>query len=507
MFSSDKKKVAFRSYTMKDSRPVVYALVILSVGVADCKNTEIARLDPFDQFLEDVVPLLFHQKPNNENGTDSRFENYALRDESNEEIGNYTMQQIVARSGFKFKNHVVLSDDGYMTQITRIINPYADPSQLKQPPVMMLHGGIIDPTAYVWGSAIQHHPEPYPRTEASGPMTSWNRSLAFTLANNGYDVWLIGTRGSDSQNQGHIKFKGAKSIDHSGEMEPEFDLRAKLEAHKYWDFSMDEIIKYELPRQVDKVLELSGARNVTLFTFSLSTMTGPPFTGGNLEYADKVHNMVVMAPIVNNRGANRFITLLHDIFTILPTKFGTAIVTEILFTRFLRSLVLLINKVRYFRYTLVKLIASLLTGPSAKYHTLLEPGVMGHIFMPVGFKLLKHWSQQVKHARLERFDHGLVKNEFVYGHARPPAYSIVNLNIKNWLLVSATNDNLATPKSVKQFLNQVNPKPYQHIIAPHFSHLDLVAAFENDIYVNHPIIEFLEQFKLPPQSAQRDGLR
>lgn len=489
---------------MKSSRTVA-VLLILSAGVVDCKNSEVDRLDPFDKFLEDVLPLLFHQGPNNDNGTDSRFEKYALLDQSNEEIGNYTMQQIIARSGFKFENDIVLADDGYITQITRVVDPEADQSQLKQPPIMMLHGGIIDPTAYVWGSAIQHHPEPYPRTEASGPMTSWNRSLAFMLANNGYDVWLIGTRGSDSQNQGHIKFKGPKSIDHSGELEEEPDFKAKLEAHKYWDFSMDEIIKYELPRQIDKVLELTGARNVTLFSFSLSTMTAPPFTAGNPDYADKVHNMVVMAPIVNNKGANKFVTLLNDIFSILPTDIGTAIVTEVLFTRFLRSLVLLINKVRYFRYTLVKLLASLLAGRSAKYHTLLEPGVMGHIFMPVSFKVLKHWSQQVKHSRLERFDYGLVKNEFVYGHARPPAYSIANLNVKNWLLVSATNDNLATPKSVKQFLSQVSPKPYKHIIAPNFSHLDLVAAFENDIYVNQLILEFLEKFKLPPLLVQLNG--
>lgn len=488
---------------MKVGPFLVAALVALFASV-EAKNAEQARLDLFDQFLEDVAPKFIHQRPNNENGTDSRFEEFALHDESNEGIGKFTMQEIIARSGYKYENHRVLSDDGYITQITRIINPLVDPSQLKQPPVMLMHGGTIDPTVYVWASAIQHHPEPYPRTESSGPMTSWNRSIAFMLANNGYDVWLIGTRGSDSQNQDHVEYKGPKSIDFSGQTKIELLPQAFLEAQKYWDFSMDEVIEFEIPRQIDKVLELTGARNVSILVISLSSMTVPPMVAKYPEVADKVHNLVVLGPIINNKGANLFIKIAHDIVTILPDQFGSLLISEVAFTKFFRAFILLLSKSRYLRYSLLKAATGLLVGASPKYHTLLEPGVMGHLFMPLSFKYLKHYCQQVKHAKFQKYDHGFLKNELHYGTPWPPAYSISNINVKNWLVISGSNDNLATPKSVQQFIRQINPKPYEHIQLEHFSHLDLVAAMENDIYVNLPTLEFLDRFHLPPLALQPD---
>ena len=43
------------------------------------------KLDPLDYFLEDVLPPLYGQRANNENGTRAEFKRYALEDQSNDD--------------------------------------------------------------------------------------------------------------------------------------------------------------------------------------------------------------------------------------------------------------------------------------------------------------------------------------------------------------------------------------------------------------------------------------
>lgn len=49
----------------------------------------------------------------------------------------------------------MVSDDGYITQLIRILNPLVD--LRKQPPVMMFHGGLIDTRDLGVG---ERHPAP-----------------------------------------------------------------------------------------------------------------------------------------------------------------------------------------------------------------------------------------------------------------------------------------------------------------------------------------------------------
>lgn len=158
----------------------------------------------FDSIFGKGFSFLIGQKYESEHNEPSIFKDYALRDESNDDSARLTVQQIITRSGYQHETHKVLADDGYITEMIRIINPLADRRNLKQPPVMLLQGGLSDQSIWVWASSIQHHPEKYPRVVSQdGPISSWNRSLGFMLANNGYDVWLVGSRGSNERNQAH----------------------------------------------------------------------------------------------------------------------------------------------------------------------------------------------------------------------------------------------------------------------------------------------------------------
>lgn len=483
---------------------ILLLIVLVDLNHADesMQESPLNGIEIFSNFLENDLPKLLLGNPYlNENYDE--FKEYAMNDQSNEEIGTHTIQAIIARSGFKYKNYQVVSPDGYITRLIRIINPQADRKKLKQPPVMLLHGGTIDYTSYVWASSIQHHPEKYPRTDDNWPTTSWNRSLGFMLANNGYDCWLVGTRGSDIQNQGHVKLIGPKSIERDDDRPSSSNknlLTRWQDASEYWRFSMEDIVHQELPAQIDQVLRLTGASKVNLLSYSMSTMTTLTLLGERPDYHAKVHSLVSIAPIVNAIGCSNLTLTILKATCALPDDVGATIYSQLLLTGAIRKAMLSLSKNRNVRYNYIKPLSDVAFGnSSSRYLTLLEPAVVGHLFMPIAFKLMKHYFQQVIAGRLQKFDHGPIDNFLLYDSIQPPKVNISNLGIEHWLLMSGTHDNLSRPSSIKQLLAEVNyPKPYKNIVLEGYNHLDLMAAFNNDKLVNLPILEFYDQCQLKP---------
>lgn len=487
---------------MKFTRAILFLLLTNCFRPTKSQNLFV---DLVDNLFQTSLPILIGQRPSNENGTREEFKDYLLNDNSNENIGTASVQEIILRSGYKYENHYISTQDGYVTQLVRLINPLADRRRLKQPPVMLFHGGSGSQVTYVSASAIQHHPEKYPRVSSDGPITSWNRSLAFVLANNGYDVWIIGTRGAGPGNQGHIKFRGPKSIDRSGAAADKIGVpffKNINEATEYWNFSMDEIVTFEMTRQIDRVLDMTGASKVTLFGYSISPAMTLMLLAERPDYATKVHSIVSMAPIITAKGINRLNRLLCEMVTrFVSDRLGTLLMSELFLTSATKNVFQALNTNKFVRYSLTKPLLALISGPSAKYLSLVEPAFGGHTGNPVSFREVKQVCQQAFSGRLQKYDFGPRKNKLLYGTRRPPAFDISDLHVDHWLVISGANDKVATQYSVNQYLRDVkHPKPYKNIVVEGYNHLDLVAALDNDVKINLPILEFLDRSHLPPMN-------
>jgi lysosomal acid lipase/cholesteryl ester hydrolase len=509
-------KLDLKTKTAVMSSVVRILAAVIATYVVHLSLNSCVYCSEFDDISEQVgrsVALLAGQDFKHEK-LPSAFREYAMSDDTNEDLGHATHIEMIERAGFDYELHHTISDDGYIVQLTRLVNPLADQSKLKQPPVMLLQGGITDVTIWVFASIAQHHPEKYPRTASDGPMTSWNRSLAFTLANNGFDVWLVCHRGSNERNQGHIDLRNKQQLP-GLRRRAEFNestlaemsnkqrqQRSMADVLKYWDFTFDEIAAYELPRHIDKVLALTGAQNVTLVPMSWSTIYAPMALAKQPAYQRKIHNAVVLGPIINNRGTNRIMSLFHSsLCNMIPTELGTMLVTELLFTRPFRDLYLMIGARKDWRYAVLLSMITPLAGPSSQFQTLLEPAVYAHIMQPTGYKMIKHYCQIVVAAKSTHFDYGAMQNRQVYGHFSAPDYDLAKVNLGNWMLVSGGNDVLATQKSVKQFMEVIKPKPFEHVFVGGYNHLDLWAGIDNDVKINLPILGFLDNFHLPPQES------
>lgn len=467
------------------------------------------KLDQWDErLLLDIIPIILGQRGCNENGTLDLYKEAVLQDSSNDDIVSSTPEQIIERSGFAYERHESLSGDGYWTKLIRLRNPLVAERHLKQPPVMFLQPNYVGPSAFIWASSSQHHPEDPDDPDEQGER-SWNRSLAFVLANRGYDVWLAESRGLNSRKE---RFNPLKSLANSlgrtsqsiasllfgsnKNMTLGETLVQLTRAPYYWTYSFDEIIHQELRKQIEKVLEVSEAANITLVSYSFASMVALPFIASQPRFArERLHNLVLMAPILSNRGANTLSNYLYEHPCLsLPDDIIAFFGTGDIFTRPLRHLFIHLGKSSSKnRYKVLKFLLYLFQGPSAQYRTFLEPAVFGHLFEPTSLLQLKHFCQQVLARRYQRYHFGHTRNLLVYGQHEPPVYNTSQLQLADWMLIGGQNDNLGTSDSFELLLEQTNPKPSLHIQLPGYAHLDLVAAVDNDIQVNLPILGYLER--------------
>lgn len=426
-------------------------------------------------------------------GTKSEFAYYAINDHSNDDLVYATPQELIEQAGFKHRTHFVEADDGYITQMIRIINPLADRKRLRQPPVAMFHGGTLDTGQYIIQSTRQHHPERWPRVQGQ-IHTSWNRSLGFMLANNGYDVWLVGSRGCNRANQGHKFVKGYKPLyTYDLNASPDWVTKQLELSFTYWsNHTFDDIIDKEIPRQLERIMLLTGSPKVSVVALSNSSPSTMAVLASKPKLAKKVHNYVAIAPLLSAKNSNRALRVFFEtIGTKLPDQFGN-LVMELILSRPIRDAILALNQSPLLRYSLIKIITNIAFGSSPRFQTLIEPNALNHILNPFGFRSIKHISQVLLAGKIQKFDFGPIENQLRYGSIFPPAYDMSKMTCANWMIVTAEHDQLSTYEDVQKLATTTPKRPYRHLYWKNANHVDLVMGADIDTRVNLPILEFMQ---------------
>jgi pimeloyl-ACP methyl ester carboxylesterase len=120
---------------------------------------------------------------------------------------------MLTRLGFQHELHNCTARDGYTTQLVRMVNPFVKRAHLRKVPVMLYTGQGVSPAAFLAASLDASRPTKWNGRSSESdeqlfgeglPLCAANRSLAVMLSNNGFDVWLVPTRGIDVQNRGRL---------------------------------------------------------------------------------------------------------------------------------------------------------------------------------------------------------------------------------------------------------------------------------------------------------------
>ncbi|KAI5425898.1 hypothetical protein KIW84_031647 [Lathyrus oleraceus] len=125
------------------------------------------------------------------------------------ELNDGVCSSLVKTQGYACEEHLVTTKDGYVLNMQRIL-PRGKPGN--SIPVVLQHGLFMDGVTWL--------------------LLPPSQSLAFLLADNGFDVWIANSRGTKYSYQ-HTSFSSNSS--------------------DYWNWSWDELVAYDLPATFEYV--------------------------------------------------------------------------------------------------------------------------------------------------------------------------------------------------------------------------------------------------------------
>ncbi|XP_037040313.1 lipase 3-like [Bradysia coprophila] len=166
-----------------------------------------------------------------------------------------SVSDILSAEGYRNEVHSVTTFDKYILKLHRIPS-----DSISSKVVVILHGLGASSYAFV----------------ITGPGIPRKNSITFKLANHGCDVWLINVRGTDYSHHQHLLPTSSK----------------------YWQFSLDEIVKYDLPAIIDYVLMKTNQTFVHFVGHSQGTTVVMAMLSLFPRYNKKLKTLHLMAPSV-----------------------------------------------------------------------------------------------------------------------------------------------------------------------------------------------------------------
>ncbi|CAA2954026.1 triacylglycerol lipase 2-like [Olea europaea subsp. europaea] len=158
--------------------------------------------------------------------------------------------------GYKCQEFDVKTDDGYILSLQRIPEGRTGGGGggLNKPPVLLQHGVLVDGMTWLLNSPEQ--------------------SLAMILADNGFDVWISNTRGTKFSRR-HV------NLDPSNP--------------KYWNWSWDDLVLYDLPSVTEFVFRRTGQKMHYVGHSMGTLMALASFAEG--KQVDKIRSAALLSPV------------------------------------------------------------------------------------------------------------------------------------------------------------------------------------------------------------------
>jgi len=365
----------------------------------------------------------------------------------------YDVLEMIQARGYPVEQHYATTPDGFILSIQRITGPrYSHGSKSLKPVALLQHGFLDSSITWVLQEVV-------------------NESLGFILADAGYDVWLPNVRGNTySTNNTHLS----------------------PSQNEFWEWSFDEMAKYDLPTIIHYILATSRASKLSYIGHSQGSLMG--FVGfSDLALSSKVNVFVALGPVawVYNSKSPLFNVLaalkLNSILELLGPK------NFLPDTALMRRLFPALCSVTP---SLCENFMGLIMGfDNEDLNATRLPVMTAH--MPAGTSIynLLHWVQMKQQDAFQDYDYGTAGNMEHYNSTTPPQYHPENLNPKLPVAIFyGGEDDLSDVKDVERLMTMLPNVVYGHL-EPEYAHADFVWGENAKDIIYAPVLALLNKYK------------
>ncbi|XP_060097266.1 lysosomal acid lipase/cholesteryl ester hydrolase-like [Heteronotia binoei] len=365
-----------------------------------------------------------------------------------------SVDEIIQYWNYPSEEYEILTDDGYYLQINRIPYGINGPGNKgdngTKLTVLLQHGLSLEGRSWI----------------ANLP----SNSLGFVLADAGYDVWILNSRGTT----------WSRRHQNLSTYEEEF-----------WNFSFHEMGMYDVPAAINFILQETERDGLCYIGHGQGGSLGLIAFSAMPEIAQKVKLFIALAPsysLVNSKG------LAYELF-VMPENFRRIIWG---------------NK----EYSLLSNTMKTFTAKACSY-AVIDRLCLFSIFLSYGFneknlnvsqadsylgiypdftsvKTVSHWGQIARSNKFKYFNYGS-KNKAVYNTTTPPFYRIEDMTVPT-AVWSGGKDIAINKTDTELLLHRMSHLVFYKNI-PDWEHMDYIFGLDAPVRLYPDILALLQKYK------------
>eukprot|EP00903_Cladosiphon_okamuranus_P020555 g18867.t1 len=295
------------------------------------------------------------------------------------ELGRRSARELAEAAGFRIEDHQAVTSDGFVLVLHRLVDPDrvggtdgesdgssnghgAGDRKALRPAVLLMHGLMQDSEALLCDGR--------------------DHALGLRLAAKGFDVFLGNARGNRYSHK-HLRLSPVTS-------------------DAYWNFSIDELARYDTPAMFDVVLKVSGQPKLCYIGFSQGTAQGFAAFSSNPDLLEKVQLFVALSPAVraNHLSKSLLLSLVQANLRFIYLLFGRRRMLPVALTwqRMMSR--------EFFVATIDAAVSYLFSWKADQVSAERKLEVYPHIYSYSSVKCVVHWFQMMDSGRLSMFADG-----------------------------------------------------------------------------------------------------
>ncbi|KAF5294559.1 hypothetical protein FQR65_LT10751 [Abscondita terminalis] len=369
---------------------------------------------------------------------------------------NLNVSEIIKNRGYPLEIHDVVTDDGYILTTFRIPHGKNDEIKKIRPPIFLQHGVLLNSACFV---------------------NRGNKSLAFILADAGYDVWLGNFRGT-MYSRRHVSLTD--------------------EDKEYWNFDTYELGRYDAGANINIIYKLTK-QQVVYLGYSFGSTAGYMYCASFPHIAsEKVKIIIGMAPTLylkEWKNISKYIIPLWLKMQPLALKFTKGEV----YIRGkapspLRKYVCLPYPIQMYICQFFDMLVAGFDYGQNDPETL--PVTIVQNTDATSYRTITHGLQLIQKGTFDYCDYGPELNKAKYGVEELPQYDLSRLSIPTYLIY-AKNDMMITKENVLKSYEillkmKINVYGVYEIKHDDFNHDDFIAARDVVPLLYKPLVEFID---------------